>query len=137
MFVTFIIILPFCQIIEILLYYQLYRDTRAYILDPFIQEFLYAGWFQTYMSQYHNLVILFILNILVDYVRKFFICIIFPFRALDALLGQMTSNMDEVTNLRRGLEDRLSKHVDVREALLKKKDEQLQGYYLHCSMKYF
>ena len=50
-----------------------------------------------------------------------------PFRALDALLGQMTSNMDEVTNLRIGLEDRLSKHVDVREALMKKKDEQLQG----------
>ena len=49
------------------------------------------------------------------------------FRALDALLGQMTSNMGEVTNLRLGLEDRLSKHVDVREALMKKKDEQLQG----------
>merc|ERR1712066_389030 len=46
--------------------------------------------------------------------------------ALDALLGQMTSNMDEVTNLRIGLEDRLSKHVDVREALMEKKDEQLQ-----------
>ena len=28
---------------------------------------------------------------------------------------------------RQGLEDRLSKHVDVREALLKKKDEQLQS----------
>ena len=39
----------------------------------------------------------------------------------------MTSNMGEVTNLRLGLEDRLSKHVDVREALMKKKDEQLQG----------
>ena len=35
--------------------------------------------------------------------------------------------MDEVQGLRHGLEDRISKHVDVREALLKKKDEQLQG----------
>ena len=35
--------------------------------------------------------------------------------------------MDEVAGLRHGLEDRISKHVDVREALLKKKDEQLQG----------
>lgn len=48
-------------------------------------------------------------------------------KAIDALLHQMTSNMDEVVGLRTGLEDRLSKHIDVREALLKKKDEQLQG----------
>ena len=57
----------------------------------------------------------------------FTVCNRDSFRALDALLGQMTSNMDDVTNLRRGLEDRLNKHVDVREALTKKKDEQLQG----------
>ena len=48
-------------------------------------------------------------------------------RAIDMLLNQMTSNMDEVAGLRQGLEDRLSKHVDVREALLRKKDEQLQS----------
>ena len=48
-------------------------------------------------------------------------------RAIDALLHQMTSNMDQVSGLRQGLEDRLSKHVDVREALIHKKDEQLQG----------
>ena len=39
----------------------------------------------------------------------------------------MSLNMDEVSGLRKGLEDRICKHVDVREALLKKKDEQLQG----------
>ena len=39
----------------------------------------------------------------------------------------MTSNMDQVSGLRQGLEDRLSKHVDVREALIRKKDEQLSG----------
>ena len=39
----------------------------------------------------------------------------------------MTNNMDEVSGLRHGLEERMSKHVDVREALLKKKDDQLQG----------
>ena len=39
----------------------------------------------------------------------------------------MTNNMDEVSGLRQGLEERMSKHVDVREALLKKKDDQLQG----------
>ena len=49
------------------------------------------------------------------------------FRAIDTLLNQMSLNMDEVQGLRHGLEDRISKHVDVREALLKKKDEQLQG----------
>ena len=49
------------------------------------------------------------------------------FRAIDTLLNQMSLNMDEVSGLRQGLEDRISKHVDVREALLKKKDEQLQG----------
>ena len=45
MFVTFIIIIimwliPFCQIIKILLYFHPYRDNRAYILDPCIREFL-------------------------------------------------------------------------------------------------
>ena len=41
MFVTFIIIIitPFCHIIKILRYSHLYRDTRAYILDPCIREF--------------------------------------------------------------------------------------------------
>ena len=52
---------------------------------------------------------------------------ILSFRAIDTLLNQMSLNMDEVQGLRHGLEDRISKHVDVREALLKKKDEQLQG----------
>ena len=38
MFVTLVIRLtPFCQIIEILIYSHVYRDTRAYILDPCIQ----------------------------------------------------------------------------------------------------
>ena len=51
MFVTFIIIIimwliPFCQIIDILLYSHVYRDTRAYILDPCIREFLYLGCYQ-------------------------------------------------------------------------------------------
>ena len=42
MFVTLVIRLtPFCQIIEILLYSQVYRDTRAYILDPCIQGILF------------------------------------------------------------------------------------------------
>ena len=37
MFVTLVIIrlTPFCQIIEILMFYHVYRDTRAYILDLF------------------------------------------------------------------------------------------------------
>ena len=40
MFVTFIWLTPFCQIIKILLNYHPYRNTRAYILDPCIQESL-------------------------------------------------------------------------------------------------
>ena len=41
MFVTFIIIITlFCQIINIFKF-ELYRDTRAYILDPCIREFFY------------------------------------------------------------------------------------------------
>jgi hypothetical protein len=40
--------------------------------------------------------------------------------------------MNDVAGLRNGLEDRLSKHVDVREALIKKKDEQLQGKTMIC-----
>ena len=43
MFVTLVIIIiiltPFYQIIEICLYSHVYRDTRAYILDPRIREF--------------------------------------------------------------------------------------------------
>ena len=59
------------------------------------------------------------------FLHSFLFCAIF--RAIDTLLNQMSLNMDEVAGLRHGLEDRISKHVDVREALLKKKDEQLQG----------
>ena len=51
MFVTFISIsiwlIPFCQIIEIILYSHVYRDTYAYILDPCIQEFE-LGTLETY-----------------------------------------------------------------------------------------
>ena len=56
-------------------------------------------------------------------------------KAIDMLLNQMSSNMDEVSGLRQGLEDRLSKHVDVREALLKKKDEQLQQLQAELTLK--
>ena len=50
MFVTFIIILiPFCQIIEIRLYYHVYRDIRAYMLDHCIQEF-----FLTVIVQFYS-----------------------------------------------------------------------------------
>ena len=38
MFVTFVWLMPFCQIIKILLFSHFYRDTHAYILNSCIQE---------------------------------------------------------------------------------------------------
>ena len=52
MFVTLVIIIiltPFCQIIEIFLYSHVYRDTRAYILDPCIREFYLGSRIQEFL----------------------------------------------------------------------------------------
>ena len=49
------------------------------------------------------------------------------FRSVDALLGQVSSNTRDLDGLQDKIDANLSKHLDVREELLKQKDAQIKG----------
>ena len=51
-------------------------------------------------------------------------------RAVDMLLTQVSSNTNDLSSLQVKLDGRVSNHIDVREALLKQKDQQLLGKHL-------
>ena len=46
---------------------------------------------------------------------------------MDLLLNQVSTNTTDLTSLQVKLDGRVSSHIDVREALLKQKDQQLIG----------
>ena len=49
------------------------------------------------------------------------------FRTAEELLNQVGTNTSNLNELQHQLEKRAGKHVDAREAILKKRDEQLKG----------
>ena len=46
---------------------------------------------------------------------------------VESLLQQVTSNTKDLDHLHERVEERLNKHVDVREELIKQKDQQIKG----------
>ena len=49
------------------------------------------------------------------------------FRAAEALLNQVSTNAANLGDLQNQLDRRVGKHVDIREQIIKKKDDELKG----------
>ena len=49
------------------------------------------------------------------------------FRTAEALLNQVSTNAANLGDLQNQLDRRVGKHVDIREQIIKKKDDELKG----------